>query len=248
MDAAPRYAQADLIRLRDDPEFQRRVGADEELARLFNPRCEDTEIRAELAQSLGMGRRVAGVDLPPVRLGSITLLTAVGNEFAKSRPAWGDMDCGQQLGQLTEALFVLANGPKAVVPFADLFRFRRTIDAWRKDAATSPHIAAACMDAERKAAGSLRLWDAAVLTWGAANVCLTDDETLPGAIVSVNEWIERGLEGFKLFPDIQKPEEVGAAKPVAPFGWTRKLRRASSRALVRCALALLPKRPDGRHH
>jgi len=146
---------------------------------------------------------------------------------------------------LTEALFVLANGPKAVISFADVFRHKRTIDAWKKDAASSEHIATACMEAEKKAAESLRLWDAAVLAWGASNVCLSDGETLPQAITALDEWLSKGLEGFKLFPNIQR-EEDGAAKSVSPFGWIRKLRLALSRGLVRCALALVPTRRGGK--
>jgi len=241
----PRYAQADLIRLREDEEFQRRVGSDEELSRLFDPASEDLDTRAELAGSLGMCRRIAGVDVPPVTLGGIALLTALGNEFVKERRDWSQGPA-YQLGQLTEALFVLANGPKVVVPFADVFRNLRSIQAWRKDAASSPHIAAACMDAERKAASALLTWDAAVLTWGARCVRLEGEETLAECIGSFDDWVSQGLEGFRLFPQVQRPDEKESAHQRSPFGSLRKLRAGLSRALVRCALALLPARSGGK--
>ena len=239
--AKPRYEQADLIRLRDDPEFQRRVGADEELSRLFDPTSEDLDTRAELAGALGMCKRIAGVDIPPVTLGHIALLTAIGNEFVKERRDWSQGPA-YQLGQFTEALFVLANGPKAVVPFADMFRHQRTIQAWRKDAASSVHIAAACLEAERKTAAALQIWDATVLTWGARHVRLEGDATLQSCLGEFEEWVAAGLDGFRLFPDVQREE---TAHKRSPFGSLPKLRRGLSRALVRCALALLPKRCGG---
>lgn len=245
IDKAQRYAQADLVRLREDPEFQRRVGADEEIARLFNPQCEDTQIRAELAQGLGMSRRIAGVDVPPATLGMFVLLTAAGNEFAKAKRDWS-AGLGYMVAQFTEALFILSNGPKAVVSFADVFRYQKKLDAWRKDAAGSQHIAQVCLDAERKASESLRLWDAAVLAWGASHVRLSPGDDLLEVIGELDDWINRGLEGFALFPDVQRPEDKeGDAKGRSPFGLVRRLRLILSRALVRCAQVLLPRRYSG---
>jgi hypothetical protein len=146
------------------------------------------------------------------------------------------------LGQFSEALFVLANGPKAVVAFADIFRHQRTLQAWRKDAASSQHIAQACLEAERKAAAALQTWDAAVLTWGARHVRLENDATLDTSLADFEEWVAAGLDGFRLFPDVQREE---TAHKRSPFGLLPRLRRGLSRALVRCALALHPTRRAG---
>ena len=248
MDTACKYSGEQLGRLRDDPEFNRRIGADEELARLFNPRCNDTDVRAELANGLGMTRRIAGVEVPPVTLGMIGLLTAVGNEFVKVKPDWA-RGFEYQLAQFQEVLFVLAHGSKAVIPFADVFRHRKTLDAWRKDAASSPHIAQACLDAERQANAAMRLWDGAVLAWAEKHIRLEADETWPAAMANLDDWLVQGLTGLKLFPNVQAPDadKEGSAKATSPFGWMRKWRPRLSRLLVRVAAGLILRRFGGQY-
>lgn len=234
----PRFNGEQLAKLRDDAEFNRRVSGDLELAALFNPHHEDSKVRAELAQGLGMARTVAGVVLAPVRLGHLTLLTVVGNEFAKIKPDWRG-DIGYMMRQLTEALFVLANGAKCVAAYADGFRFAREIDAHKSDALTSPAIASALMDAQRKHAETMRTWDAAVLAWGAEHVALGDGETLDAAMHGLDEWIARALAGFDMFPKLEQKED--AAKAGSPFGWRLTWKLALSRRLVRFAAGLILK-------
>lgn len=232
----PRFTGDQLAKLRDDAEFNRRIGGDVELAALFNPHHEDSKVRAELAQGLGVSRTIAGVTLAPVRLGHLTLLTVVGNEFAKIKPDWRG-DIGYMMRQLTEALFVLANGPKCVAAYADGFRFAREIDAHKADALTSPAIAGALVEAQRKHSETMRTWDAAVLAWGADHVVLSDGETLDVAMHALDEWIARALAGFDMFPKLEQKED--AAKAGSPFGWRLTWRLALSRRLVKCAAGLI---------
>lgn len=237
-----RYSAEQLLRLNDDPEFHRRVGSDEELLRLFNPASDQAEIRSELAQALGVGRRIAGVDLAPVTLGRLGLLTVVGSEFAKSERDWSQ-GFGYQLGQFHEALFVLANGARAVAPWRDCWRHMRALDAWRKEAAMSRAIADSCMEAERKLAESLRTWDAAVMTWADNHVRLEDGETFVDAFAALNDWIAQGLDGWKMFPQLaDKPEGGADAKAASPFSWRRKLRLTCARRLARFAQGLILRR------
>jgi hypothetical protein len=242
MEKPTKYTSEQLAKLQGDAEFQKRVGSDEELAKLFCPQSQEWDVRSEMALSLGMTRRIAGVELPPVTLGMIGLLTAVGNEFVKVSPDWSK-GFGFQLQQFNEALFVLRFGPLAVVSFADVFRYQRTLQAWRNDAAGSPHIAAACVDAEQKISAAMKAWDGAVISWSTANVRLGDGDTIDKAIVSLDEWLAQGMIGFKMFPETNTGE---GGKDQRPFGWTRKLRRAFSRRLVRCAAAILPTTSAGK--
>jgi len=236
MEKPSKYTSEQLAKLQGDAEFQKRVGSDEELAKLFCPQSQEWDVRSEMALSLGMTRRIAGVELPPVTLGMIGLLTAVGNEFVKVAPDWSK-GFGFQLQQFNEALFVLRFGPLAVVSFADVFRYQRTLQAWRNDAASSPHIAAACVDAEGKISAAMKAWDSAVLSWSTANVRLGDGETIDKAIMALDEWLGQGMVGFKMFPETTTGE---GGKDQRPFGWMRKQRRDLSRLLVRFAAAILP--------
>jgi hypothetical protein len=243
MEKPTKFTSEQLGKLQGDTEFQKRVGSDEELARLFCPQSQEWDVRSEMAVSLGMSRRIAGVDLPPVTLGMIGLLTAVGNEFVKVSPDWSK-GFAYQIQQFNEALFVLRHGPLAVSAFADVFRYQRTLAAWRNDAASSPHIAAACVDAEGKIAAAMRQWDAAVISWSTASIRLDEGETLDKSIASLDDWLAQGLVGFKLFPETNTGGEGG--KDQRPFGLMRKQRRALSRRLVRFAVAILPMKSAGK--
>jgi hypothetical protein len=128
-----------------------------------------------------------------------------------------------------------------------VFRHRKTLDAWRKDAASSPNIAQAFLDAERQSNAAMRLWDGAVLAWATDRVKLEGDATWITSIIALDDWLAQGLTGFKLFPNVKTAEDKeGSAKATSPFGWMRSTRLALSRALVRYAAGLIWKRSDGK--
>lgn len=235
------YYVRDVLRLAFDADFQKRFGADEEMNRLWSGNADQADRDAEDAQSLGMSLRVAGVDVPPVKLGHIRLLTTVGNEFVSERPQWG-RGFEFQLSQLTEALFVLHFGPRAVTSFADYFRWRKQLEVWRARAENQPEMMAKVMEAERKAEEGLKPWTAAVHAWAAGNVRLEGEATLASEIEKLDDWIASAFRGFNLFPQIKRPEDK---KKASGYG-IRRLSVSCARGLVRLALRLIRSRFGGR--
>jgi hypothetical protein len=229
-----RYLVRDVMRLAYDAEFQKRFGADPELIRLFALPSVQADRDAEDAQMLGMCERVAGVDVPPVTLGHIRVLQVVGNELVSDQPDW-NRGFEFQLQQLVEALFILANGPRAVGAFCDLFRWRRAVAEWRDKVGGNPALLDPLLAAEQRAAEGLRVWDAAVLTWGAAHVRLGDGETVVDALQRLEAWVLSAFRGFKLFPQTMQAEKK------TPSSGMRRARLCCARAFVRCARRLLPR-------
>jgi hypothetical protein len=229
------------MRLQADPEFQRRIGADPVLAELFNPANERNQ-EIEDAQAMGMCQRIAGVDVPPVTMGHFRMLTAAGNAFAELKP---NLSAGFsfQLEQFTEALFILHYGSRVLVPFTDIFRWRRALATWRKEVAANPALLAAIIEGERKLAEAMRPWDAAVLKFGERHVRLAPGETIEGAAELLGNWLAAAFSGFTLYP--QNPDPEDAQKKTAGHGipnWRVRL----SHVFVSLARLSLRTKRDGR--
>jgi hypothetical protein len=237
-----KYTQPQLMRLVNDKEFQARYSEDPELNRLFSLEADITDSREEDAQSLGMTLRVCGVDVPPVRVGHLRMLTQIESEFARATSDWSK-GFDFQLAQLTEALFVLHFGPQSLANFTEVFRYKKIVATWRQEAANNPALLAAVLDAEQKVAVGLKRWDAAVLRFAAEHVRLEGEETLREAFARFDEWITKAFSGFKLFPQV--PAKDTAEKKTTSFG-QQSLRLRFVRVLARCVLRLLPKRCGGR--
>ena len=239
-----RYFVRDVARLSADKDFQERFSADPELNRLMSDPTEEWERNIEDLQCMGMTCRIAGVDIPPVALGHVRLLSMIGNEFVKAKQNWrGDFD--YQLSQLAEALFVLRFGPRVVVSFAEYYRWRKVIATWAQDAKARPDLAAVVLDAERKAAEGLKAWDAMVTRWACENMRLEGGETVEDVVVKLDAWLAAALSGFNLFPAVKAPVPAKPDGAPASFFGMRSLRLRLSRALVRLARRLLPARCGG---
>jgi hypothetical protein len=232
----------DTLRLFHDAEFQRRFAADPELNRLMNPRPEQADMDLDAMQALGMTRRIMGVEVPPVTIGMLRLLSATGNEFVASPQDWS-RGFTYNLHQLCEALYVLRHGAHAVAQFGEYFRWRRVIATWEQAAHGDPAKMAVVLDAELKAAQGLKAWDAAVFAFAESQVRLEGDETIVSAIQSLDAWLGAGLAGFDLFPRVR---QEGDAQKKRAGGLMRSLRLRCARGCAALAFRLLPTRCGGR--
>jgi hypothetical protein len=237
-----RYLVSETLRLFHDAEFQKRFAADPELNRLMNPRPEQADYDLDSMQALGMTRRIMGVEVPPVTIGMLRLLSATGNEFVASPQNW-TRGFTYNLHQLCEALYVLTHGAHAVAQFGEFFRWRRVIATWEQAAKSDPAKMAVVLDAELKAAQGLKAWDAAVFAFSESQVRLEGDETVTGAIQSLDAWLGAGLAGFDLFPRLKQTEET---QKKTAGGLMRSLRLLFARGLVDMAFALLRGRCGGK--
>jgi hypothetical protein len=242
---ASRYTREQLERLYKDDVFQKRFGADPELNALMNPVPEQDRSGEEDLQSLGPGRRIMGVDVPPAHLGHLRLLTMIGNEVAKEKSDWS-RGFEFQLRHLTEALFVLRFGAAAVVPFAAYFRWRKVVEDLREPAQKDPALMAAFLNAELKAAEGLAAWDTAVLRFAEKYVRIEPDCNFIAEGNALIEHVTHAFDGFGLFPTVNTPKDPNTPEKKTASGVMQNMRLRLSRVFVRFAHRLLRGKSAGR--
>jgi hypothetical protein len=235
------FWESEVMRLANDPEFNRRIAADPILVDLFSRRLDEDRREFQDAQALGMCQRIAGVDVPPVRIGHFRLLTTANNAFAELNP---DLSSGFsfQLEQFTEALFILHYGAQVVAPFTDVFRWRRALAIWKNEALRNPAFLPAVIEGEMKLARALQAWDAAVLRFGERHIRLAPGETVESAAMTLASWLAQAFDGLSMYP---QPGTSDAQKKSVRLG-RQSLRLRLSRGFVWLARRLLPSRSAGR--
>ena len=211
----------------------------------MNPVPEQDRSSEEDLQSLGPGRRIMGVDVPPAHLGHLRLLTMIGNEAAKDKSDWS-RGFDFQLQQLTEALFVLRFGAAAVVPFAPYFRWRKVVEDLREPARKDPTLMAAFLNAELKAAEGLAPWDSAVLRFAEKYIRIEPDCNFIAEGNALLEHIGHAFDGFGLFPKVNTPPDPNTPEKKTAGGVMQSMRLRLSRGLVRFAHRLLHTKSGGR--
>lgn len=234
----PDFSREHLSALADDSEFQRRIAADVELNRLFNPALADSEIRLESFRSLGGGCRIAGVYLPPVTLGRFHLLVVVGNKFVQSKRTFQEL-----CFDLPAALFILKHGAAAMAPFADIFSQIQDIERYKEDASKVPEVFEKLLQAHQACNEALLPWRRAVATFADVEICLVKGEDVEAAVGSLDALLAASLAGIDLLPANGLPMDDDGPKKK---WWTRKRKQPLSPAPAKPAPPLPSTPPDGK--
>jgi hypothetical protein len=196
------YAKEQLQILAADAEFNRRIAADEELQRLYDPSGDGLDMAEESARCLGSGRVICGVSVPPPTLGHLHTLSSIESPFAKSVRTFDHV-----LHDLAEALFVLHFGARAVAPVCDVFRWRRRVEQLRKDLGDNPALIGALLDAQRKAESELAAWRRGVMVFAETHLRIGEGETVEDAVKAVDDWIVAALSGLDMLPAVRGKDD-----------------------------------------